>query len=88
MVGNGGNDPPRCPHLGLSRVYKAQPHTCAIPHNMGEKLTMTSRAFIEERPFNLACQVGLEPTTIRLTAECSTIELLTIKFFSGEPGEI
>ena len=25
---------------------------------------------------NLAPQVGLEPTTLRLTAECSTIELL------------
>ena len=28
---------------------------------------------------NLAPQVGLEPTTLRLTAECSTIELLRNK---------
>ena len=28
---------------------------------------------------NLAPQVGLEPTTLRLTAECSTIELLRSK---------
>jgi hypothetical protein len=27
----------------------------------------------------LAPQVGLEPTTLRLTAECSTIELLRSK---------
>jgi hypothetical protein len=27
----------------------------------------------------LAPQVGLEPTTLRLTAECSTIELLRIR---------
>ena len=26
---------------------------------------------------NMAGKAGLEPTTIRLTAECSTIELLT-----------
>jgi hypothetical protein len=28
------------------------------------------------RNLSLAPQVGLEPTTLRLTAECSTIELL------------
>jgi hypothetical protein len=28
---------------------------------------------------DLAPQVGLEPTTLRLTAECSTIELLRSK---------
>jgi hypothetical protein len=28
---------------------------------------------------NLAPQVGFEPTTLRLTAECSTIELLRNK---------
>ena len=31
------------------------------------------------RKNNLAPQVGLEPTTLRLTAECSTIELLRSK---------
>jgi hypothetical protein len=30
----------------------------------------------------LAPQVGLEPTTLRLTAECSTIELLRSKEFT------
>ena len=53
---------------------------------------MTKRAFLEARcpnlgqtkkqgtlkflAFSLAPQVGLEPTTTRLTAECSAIELL------------
>jgi hypothetical protein len=32
---------------------------------------------------NLAPQVGLEPTTLRLTAECSTIELLRSNENSG-----
>ncbi len=31
---------------------------------------------VERIEKNLAPQVGLEPTTLRLTAECSTIELL------------
>jgi len=35
-----------------------------------------SRGCVETKGFELAPQVGLEPTTLRLTAECSTIELL------------
>src|SRR5579863_4537260 len=39
----------------------------------------------------LAPQVGLEPTTLRLTAECSTIELLrsnrrSLHYIKGRPG--
>jgi hypothetical protein len=34
------------------------------------------RGCVETKGFELAPQVGLEPTTLRLTAECSTIELL------------
>src|SRR5664280_1967372 len=35
-----------------------------------------SRGYVETKGLKLAPQVGLEPTTLRLTAECSTIELL------------
>src|SRR5260370_42290350 len=35
--------------------------------------------YVETKGLRLAPQVGLEPTTLRLTAECSTIELLRIK---------
>ena len=34
---------------------------------------------------NMAPQVGLEPTTVRLTAECSTTELLRN---NGMPGDV
>src|SRR5450755_1915400 len=34
------------------------------------------RGYAEKKGLGLAPQVGLEPTTLRLTAECSTIELL------------
>ena len=34
------------------------------------------RRYVEKKGLKLAPQVGLEPTTLRLTAECSTIELL------------
>ena len=37
---------------------------------------VTSSSCVENTGFVLAPQVGLEPTTLRLTAECSTIELL------------
>ncbi len=45
------------------------------------KLTLEAIDFIWTNPGGmnsgkLAPQVGLEPTTLRLTAECSTIELL------------
>src|SRR6202051_1854987 len=36
----------------------------------------SSNGCVEKRELVLAPQVGLEPTTLRLTAECSTIELL------------
>src|SRR5271170_5659957 len=44
--------------------------------------TLRPRAALSEKPAACKClktlapQVGLEPTTLRLTAECSTIELL------------
>src|ERR1035438_6537558 len=35
-----------------------------------------SRGYVGNKGNNLAPQVGFEPTTLRLTAECSTVELL------------
>src|ERR1017187_5958321 len=40
------------------------------------------RGYVETKGLILAPQVGLEPTTLRLTAECSTIELLS----TGDKG--
>src|SRR5690242_10795475 len=37
------------------------------------------KGYVEKEGLKLAPQVGLEPTTLRLTAECSTIELLRSK---------
>ena len=37
---------------------------------------VSARGCVETEGLDLAPQVGLEPTTLRLTAECSTIELL------------
>src|ERR1700747_1338977 len=45
------------------------PHWCAMAVGSG-------RLAASKCLKNLAPQVGLEPTTLRLTAECSTIELL------------
>ena len=39
----------------------------------------SSMGCVGNKGFVLAPQVGLEPTTLRLTAECSTIELLRTK---------
>ena len=38
------------------------------------------------RGIRLAPQVGLEPTTLRLTAECSAIELLRSVWRRGSPS--
>src|SRR5579884_3595765 len=49
-------------------------------HSAGESTNGdVSKVCIELKGFNLAPQVGFEPTTLRLTAECSTIELLRSK---------
>src|ERR1035441_3847996 len=37
------------------------------------------RGYVENKGDILAPQVGFEPTTLRLTAECSTVELLRSK---------
>src|ERR1017187_1344724 len=42
----------------------------------GSATGVFSRGCVENKGLILAPQVGLEPTTLRLTAECSTIELL------------
>src|SRR3954447_14072097 len=39
------------------------------------------RGYVENTGVKLAPQVGFEPTTLRLTAECSTVELLRSKVF-------
>ncbi|MCU1314240.1 MAG: hypothetical protein JWM54_1997 [Acidobacteriaceae bacterium] len=49
----------------------------------------TQRSLIGHSFFNvvMAPQVGLEPTTLRLTAECSAIELLrSVMCFRRAPG--
>src|ERR1019366_10053107 len=38
-----------------------------------------TRGYVEKEGLKLAPQVGFEPTTLRLTAECSTVELLRSK---------
>src|SRR5580698_9470762 len=43
------------------------------------QLACSVRDALKRKDFELAPQVGLEPTTLRLTAECSTIELLRSK---------
>jgi hypothetical protein len=35
-----------------------------------------SKVCVENKGVKVAPQVGFEPTTLRLTAECSTVELL------------
>lgn len=44
-----------------------------------------ARQFTRTVPSIMAGTVGLEPTTTRLTAECSTIELHTIMAEDGVP---
>ena len=60
--------------LGLSNVEKATRilEDLDKAHVSYEK----RRAIAITRPSKMAPQVGLEPTTLRLTAECSAIELL------------
>ena len=51
--------------------------SCNYEHNLAKKEGRRKRF---QRPSSyLAPQVGLEPTTLRLTAECSAIELLRNK---------
>ena len=45
-------------------------------HEAGDRL---ATRFYHNPEQTLAPQVGLEPTTLRLTAECSAIELLRIR---------
>jgi hypothetical protein len=64
-------------------VYTAR-HNCIICSLIKVRLGMVvnREAGIQDayaRELILAPQVGLEPTTLRLTAECSTIELLRSK---------
>src|SRR5580658_6202062 len=57
------------------------------PPSRGKSVTHVSGTFcylcVEPHIICLAPQVGLEPTTLRLTAECSTIELLRSKMEGG-----
>src|SRR5438876_11526267 len=49
-------------------------HSCSYKHRLAKR---KGRWSYFQRPSSyLAPQVGLEPTTLRLTAECSAIELL------------
>ena len=50
----------------------------------GFVLTIETRQFAPKK----APEVGLEPTTLRLTAECSTIELLRNNAAKLQPDEI
>ena len=68
--------------LGLSNVEKATRilEDLDKAHVSYEK----RRAIAITRPSKMAPQVGLEPTTLRLTAECSAIELLRNAGAHGE----
>ncbi len=67
-----GLDSGRAGKIGQKR---ANPACAARRRNQSESLWF-SRSSVGIKDLNLAPQVGLEPTTLRLTAECSTIELL------------
>ena len=43
-----------------------------------------SNTCVENKGLKLAPQVGFEPTTLRITAECSTVELLRSKGTSNQ----
>ena len=48
-------------------------------YSISQKLEATERWPLSQFDKDSAPQVGLEPTTLRLTAECSAIELLRNK---------
>ena len=58
-------------NLGKVRFWRALVATAANLWSVG--------GYVEKEGVKLAPQVGFEPTTLRLTAECSTIELLRSK---------
>src|ERR1700752_90183 len=55
------------------------PNSCRVPQEVPQSADLESRGAVSLRK-ELAPQVGLEPTTLRLTAECSAIELLRSVF--------
>jgi hypothetical protein len=55
------------------KILKEHPHKS--PHSVAEKGLRRSIIVCKSMK-DLAPQVGFEPTTLRLTAECSTVELL------------
>ena len=58
----------------LRSIVKEHPHKS--PHSRLQKCSIFGKVEGCKSLKSLAPQVGLEPTTLRLTAECSTIELL------------
>ena len=55
-----------------------------IHHNLGYWEVLKAFEFCKWL-INMAPEVGLEPTTLRLTAECSAIELLRSVLERGNP---
>ena len=63
----------------LVRRLEEAPSVCRFQNNRSgrqEKIRTHSDLEMSSDELFLAPQVGLEPTTLRLTAECSAIELL------------
>src|SRR5207244_2173659 len=74
------------PSSALHRPGRDQPPKKHLPHRLVKKVLVHDRRTVEiwyglpnqpsvRTPGNLAPRVGFEPTTLRLTAGCSTIEL-------------
>src|SRR5436190_6676570 len=62
----------------MDQVLKTKPFPCVRQRKWAGSIKKAAFAAFFGRK-RLAPQVGLEPTTPRLTAECSTIELLRSK---------
>ena len=66
---------------GFLRKYQKFPDPCAKDSNLHQtngKHKEKPHASLQNMWFSVAPQEGLEPTTLRLTAECSAIELLRL----------
>ena len=66
---------------GFLRKYQKFPDPCARDSNLHQtngKHKEKPHASLQNMWFSVAPQEGLEPTTLRLTAECSAIELLRL----------
>ena len=65
----------RAPEASFSPRPRVQPSQICIKKQQSPHIS-TKASLYQTLRLTLAPQVGLEPTTLRLTAECSAIELL------------